>query len=210
VSGVISGYTSLQTSVADWLAKSNLTTFIPAFIQNFEERFYRQPRNYGKWMESSALSVSFSSTATIPTDYLGARTLYLNGQVRQPLIVSSLEQLYAKYPRAGSSGIPAWVSRDGANFVFGPVPNGTYTLNGTYYAKPVLLRNFASDAAAHYLIVNAPDLLLYGALLEAVSFIKDDSRIGIWQSFYDRALSDYRDLQKNLNFSGGSMQVMVA
>lgn len=207
---VISGYTSLLASVANWLSKSNLTSDIPSFVQNWEERFYRQPRNYGKWMESSALSVSFSSTATVPTDYLSARVFYLNGQVRRPLVVSSLEQLYAKYPRGGSSGIPAWIARDGANFVFGPVPNGTFILNGTYYAKPVLLRSFASDAAAHFLILNAPDLLLYGALLEAVPFIKDDNRIAIWQSFHDRALQDYRDLMKAQNFSGGAMQVLVA
>lgn len=210
MSGVITGYTSLQTSVGDWLSKSNLTSFIPAFIQNFEERFLRQPRNFGKWMETSALSVSFSSTAAIPSDFLSLRVAYLNGQVRQPLVNSSLEQLYAKYPRGASSGIPAWIARDGANFVFGPVPNGTFTLNGTYYAKPVLLRNFASDAAAHFLIVNAPDLLLYGALLEAVPFIKDDNRIAIWQSFHDRALQDYRDLMKAQNFAGSAMQVLVA
>jgi hypothetical protein len=209
MSGVISGYTSLQTSVADWLAKSNLTSFIPAFIQNFEERFYRQPRNYGKWMEGS-LSVSFSSTATIPTDFLALRVAYLNGQTGQPLINSSLEQLLAKYPRASASGIPAWIAANGSTFVFGPVPNGTFTLNGTYYAKPVLLRNFASDAAAHFLIVNAPDLLLYGALLEAVPFIKDDGRIAIWQQFYNTALNDYRDLMKAQKFSGGAMQVLVA
>lgn len=209
MSGVITGYTTLQTSVADWLAKGNLTSFIPAFIQNWEERFYRQPRNYGKWMEGS-LNVSFSSTATIPADFLSLRVAYLNGQARQPLINSSLEQLYAKYPRGASSGLPAWIARDGANFVFGPVPSGTFTLNGTYYAKPVLLRTFASDAAAHFLILNAPDLLLYGALLEAVPFIKDDSRIQIWQGFYDRALQDYRDLMKAQNFSGGAMQVLVA
>lgn len=206
---VISGYTSLLASVANWLSKSNLTSDIPSFVQNFEERFLRQPRNYGKWMESS-LSVSFSTTATIPTDFLSLRVAYLNGQSRQPLVNSSLEQLYAKYPRASSSDIPAWIARDGANFVFGPVPNGTFTLNGNYYAKPVLLRNFASDAAAHFLILNAPDLLLYGALLEAVPFIKDDGRIAIWQGFHDRALQDYRDLMKAQNFSGSAMQVLVA
>lgn len=209
MSGVITGYTSLLTSVADWLAKGNLTTFIPAYIQNWEERFYRQPRNYGKWMEGT-LNVSFSSTATIPSDFLSLRVAYLNGQTKPPLVNSSLEQLYAKYPRAASSEVPAWIARDGANFVFGPVPNGTFTLNGTYYAKPVLLRNFASDAAAHFLIVNAPDLLLYGALLEAVPFIKDDNRIPIWQGFYTTALNDYRDLMKAQNFGSGAMQVLVA
>jgi hypothetical protein len=210
MSGLIAGYTSLQTAVTDYVAKGNLASFTPLFIQLWEERFYRQPRNFGKWMETNSLSVSFSSTATIPSDYLALRTSYLNGQVKEPLVVSSLEQLYAKYPRAGSAGIPAWITRDGANFVFGPVPNGTFTLNGTYYAKPTLLRNFASDAAAHFLVVNAPDLLLYGALAETESFLKNDSRIALWKSLYQDALQDYRDLMKAQNISGGAMQVLAA
>ena len=140
MSGIISGYTSLQTAITDYVAKSNLTSFTPLFIQMWEERFYRQPRNYGKWMESASLAVSFSSTAAIPSDFLGLRIGYLNGQSQQPLIWSSVEQLYAKYPRSLATGIPKWISQDGANFVFGPMPNGTYTLNGTYYAKPRIVK----------------------------------------------------------------------
>lgn len=207
---VITGYTSLLTTIADYVAKSNLTTFTPNFVQNWEERFFRQPRNFGTWMETTALSVAFTSTAAVPSDYLSARNFYLNGQTRQSLIVSSLEQLYAKYPRSGSSGLPAWIARNGASFVFGPVPNGTFTLNGTYFAKPVLLRNFTADAAAHFLIVNAPDLLLYGALAEAEPFLKNDDRVALWKSLYQEALQDYRDLMKEQKFSGGAMQVLVA
>lgn len=207
---VVSSYTTLLTAVADWIGRSDLTTFIPNFVQNWEERFYRQPRNQGPWMESSSLSVSFSSTAAIPTDFLALRTAYLSGQSRQALIWSSLEQLYAKYPRSASSGIPAWISRDGANFVFGPVPNSTFTLNGNYLAKPVLLRSFASDAAAHYLVVNAPDLLIYGALCEAEPFLKNDDRLPLWKTLYTEALTDYRDAQKAQRWSNGAMQVLVA
>lgn len=206
---VISGYTSLLTAVSDYMARSDLTTFLPNFVQNFEERFYRQPRNYGKWMES-AFNIAFTTTAAVPADYLAARVFYLNGQTTQPLKVSSLEQVYLSYPRANSSGIPKWITRDGANFVFGPVPSGSFTLNGTYYAKPMLLRNFASDAAAHFLIVNAPDLLLYGALREAEAFMKNDGRIELWGNAYQKAEQDYRDLMKAQNFSGGAMQVLVA
>lgn len=206
---VIAGYTTLVTAVQDYMARGDLSTFVPNAIQNWEERFYRQPRNFGKWMESS-FSVAFTSTATVPTDYLAARVFYLNGQTQQPLKVSSLEQLYLAYPRSGGSGTPKWIARDGANFVFGPAPSGSFTLNGTYYAKPTLLRNFAADAAAHYLIVNAPDLLLYGALLEMEAFIKNDARIAVWSAAHAQALSDYRDLMKAQNFSGGAMQTLVA
>ena len=210
MSGIISGYTSLQTAITDYVAKSNLTSFTPLFIQMWEERFYRQPRNYGKWMESASLAVSFSSTAAIPSDFLGLRIGYLNGQSQQPLIWSSVEQLYAKYPRSLATGIPKWISQDGANFVFGPMPNGTYTLNGTYYAKPTLLRSFAGDAAAHFLIVNAPDLLLYGALAETESFLKNDNRVALWKGLYGEALNDYRDLLKSQKTAASALQVMVA
>lgn len=207
---VISGYTSLLTAVSDYLARSDLTSFLPNFLQNAEERFYRQPRNYGPWMGTGSLSVAFTTTAAVPTDFLAGRSFYLNGKSQRPLVVSSLEQVLMTYPRAGSSGVPKWIARDGANFVFGPLPSGSYTLNGSYYVKPVLLRNFASDAAAHFLIVNAPDLLLYGALLEAEAFTKNDARISIWSAAHAQAQSDYRDLMKAQNYSGGSMQTLVA
>lgn len=205
---VISSYSTLLTEVASWLARSDLTSAIPGFVQNFEEKFYRQPKNYGPWMHSS-FNISFSSTAAVPSDYLTHKVAYLNGQSNAPLVPSSLEQVLMAYPRT-SSGQPKWMARDGANFVFGPAPDGTYTLNGTYFAKPVLLRNFASDAAAHFLIVNAPDLLLYGALLEAQTYLMNDKRLPVWQGFFDRSLSEYRDLMKAQNVSGGSMQILVA
>lgn len=207
---VTSGYISLQANIADYIARSDLTSQIPVFIQSWEERFYRQPRNYGHWMATGVLNVAFMTTAAVPSDFLTARSYYLNGQSQKPLIVSSLEQILVKYPRAGSSGIPKWIARDGANFVFGPIPSGSFTLNGSYYVKPTLIRNFASDAAAHYLIVNAPDLLLYGALLEAEAFIKNDARIATWSAAHAQALSDYRDLIRGQNYSGGSMQTLVA
>lgn len=205
---VITGYTTLLTEVASWLARSDLSSAIPGFVQNFEERFYRQPRNYGAWMES-ALSVVISTIAALPTDYLALRVAYLSGQTTRPLVPSTPEQVYACYPRAGTQGQPKLIARDGANFVFGPVPSAGYTLVGTYYAKPVALRSYASDAAAHWLIVNAPDLLLYGALMEAQPYVMNDKRFGLWQAKYDEAVRDYRDLMKAQNLSGGALRVQA-
>lgn len=210
---VVTSYSTLLTAVSDYIARGDLTTFIPNFIQNAEERFYRQPKNYGPWMTSSALSVAFTTTAAVPTDYLSARILYLNGQSQRPLVVSSLEQILLAYPRSNSAGVPKWIARDGASFVFGPVPSGSFTLNGSYYAKPAALRNYTTggaDAVAHFLILNAPDMLLYGALLEAEAFIKNDARIQTWSAAHAQAQSDYRDLMKAQGFSGGSLQTLVA
>jgi len=207
---VTSGYTSLLANVADWLSRSDLTSQIPVFIQNWEERFYRQPKNWGPWMESAYSTSMSAGVSAVPAAFLGWKVVYLNTTPARRLSPVGLSQLHERYPRGGCTGKPSLIARNGSNFEYGPVPSSDYPVAGSFYAKPTLLRSFASDAAAHYLVLNAPDLLLYGALLEAMPVIKDDARISLWQSYYEQALDDYQDLQKAQNMSGGVLQVRVA
>jgi hypothetical protein len=199
---VITSYSTLLTATSDYLARSDLTTFLPNFVQNWEERFFRDSQNWGAWMES-ALSVALSNNvAALPTDYLGLRVANFSGFSALKRV--TLEQLYDRYPRGRSTaGTATHIARNGSNLVFGPeIQSGTVI--GVYYAKPVALRSFAADAAAHYLIVNAPDLLLYGALLEAMPFIKKDERIPTWSGAYEVALQSYRDRLMAEGSSGSS------
>jgi hypothetical protein len=196
---VITSYSTLLTETASWLARSDLTAAIPGFVQNFEEDFLGDPENWASWMES-ALSVTISSNvAAVPASYLGLRIAYISGN--PPLKRVSLEQLYSRFPRGGgSAGTPRFIARNGANFEFGPAV-ATGTLVGTYYAKPTLLRSFAADAAAHFLIVNCPQLLLYGTLLQAEPFLKNDERIMMWKAAMDMNVASYRKRFVNEQYS---------
>lgn len=190
---VISSYTTLLSEAESWLARGDLTSATPGFVQGFEEDFLSDPENHGAWMES-ALSVSLSNNvAAVPSDYLGLRIAYFSGY--QPLERVTLEQLYKRYPRgAGSSGNARFIARNRTNFEFGP-EGATGTLLGTYYAKPVLLRNYTTggaNAVAHFLIVNFPQLCLFGTLLQAMPYLKDDARLVMWKSAYDLQVATYR------------------
>lgn len=207
---VITSYSTLLTAVADYLARGDLSTFTPNFVQNWEEKFLRQPKNFGRWMETSLSSAISSSVLAVPSAYLGLKYAYVDGSPASRLDRVSLNQLYGTYPRGGDSARPRWISRDTTNFVFGPIPDSNYTIKGVYWAKPTLLRSFASDAAAHWIIVNAPDLALYGALIEAEPFLKNDKRLPVWQGFYDTALMNYRDLHKEEDVSGSPVQEVLA
>ena len=207
---IVTNYTTLQTAIGDWLARSDLTTFIPNFIQNFEEDFLREPKNFGRWMETSLSVAIASSVAAVPSAYLGLKYAYVNGSPSSRLDRMSLNQCLGRYPRGGDTGLPGLIARDGANFIFGPEPDSTYTIKGTYWAKPTLLRSFASDAAAHWLIVNAPDICIYGALLQSAPFLRNDSRLQVWQVMYDRAVNSYRMLNKDEDISGSPSQEVLA
>ena len=190
---IITSYSTLLTEVASWLARSDLTAAIPGFVQNFEEDFLGDPENHAPWMES-ALSVAVSNNAAaLPTDYLGLRIAYFSGYPALKRI--SLEQLYGRYPRGGgTSGVTCHISRNRSSFEFGP-EGASGTLLGTYYAKPTVLRSYATggaDAVAHFLIVNAPQLCLYGSLLHAEPFLKNDDRVMLWKAAYDMQLASYR------------------
>jgi len=201
---VISSYSTLLTEVASWLARSDLTAAIPGFVQGFEEDFLMDPENHAPWMEN-ALSVTLSNNvAAVPTSpqYLGLKIAYFSGYA--PLKRVTLEQLYSRYPRGrGSAGVACFVARNGSNFEFGP-ENQSGDLLGTYYGKPTLLRNFAADAAAHFLIVNAPQLCLYGSLLQAEPFLKEDERVLLWKSAYDLQVASYRKRFTNEAWSGSA------
>lgn len=207
---VIIDYPSLQQAVVDYLAREDLADFVPNFIQNWETKFYRQPENHGGWMEAPLSEVIAAGAIAVPADYLVLKYAYVDGSPSSRLDRMSLNQLYGTYPRGGHSGLPRWIARDGSNFVFGPIPDAPYSIKGTYIARPLWLRAFPGDAAAHWIIVNAPDLPLYGALLEAQPFLMNDKRIPTWDGFYKMALQNYRDLFKREDVSGSPVQEVLA
>lgn len=205
---VISNYETLLTAVADYLARDDLTTFVPNFVQNWEERFYRNPDNWANWMEASLSGTISSGVVAVPSDYLGLCHAYISGDSSTPLLRLSAQQLYAAYPRGSASGRPRAIARDRSNFVFGPVPDSDYTLAGTYYAKPTLIRS--DSDGINWLMTNAPDLILYGALLEGEPFLKNDSRLAVWADFYAEALAAYRRQHRDEDRSGSVLAVTLA
>ena len=203
---VITTYATLSTAIGDYLARSDLTTFIPNFVQNCEEKLYRELRISA--MEK-ALSVSISSgVAAVPSDYLEMRYAYLTTSPITWLERLSPEDIYSRYPsRSGGGEIPKFYAREGTDFIFGPYP-GAYTMAGIYYAKLTLLRNDVDGT--NWFTTNAPDLLLYGSLLEAEPFIKNDARLALWRQMYAESLALVKRQDRMENWSGGSLRARTA
>jgi hypothetical protein len=196
---VITDYASLQTAVSDYLARDDLTSFVPNFIQNCENKLYRTMNIRG---EETALSVSISGgVAAVPSDFKALKFAYYDGTPVDLLDWVALDELYRDYPnRSQTSSNPAVISREGSNFVFGPVAT-TGTLKGIYYKKLDPLRTTDST----WYVTNAPDVLLYGSLLESAPFIHNDERLPTWAQLYRDALQTLKDEEYNSATSWGSV-----
>lgn len=180
----ITNYTTLQTAVADWLARSDLTTYIPDFIAAAEHQIYygsddpafpTEPLRVRQMETTATLSLS-TNPVSLPSDFLESRRLYINDSDRSPLSPVSPEQLLTDYPLA-TTGRPRKFSVEGAQVRFGPSPDSAYEAPLLYYAKPDALASTSTNAV----LTAYPMLYLYTALVFAEPFIKNDSRIDNWR-----------------------------
>ena len=71
-------YSELKTTVANYLARSDLTSVIPDFIRLAEERLRRDIRTRMMLTVATASTIAADSTVGLPTDFLEMRDIHLN------------------------------------------------------------------------------------------------------------------------------------
>lgn len=198
---LVTNYATLVTTIEDYLAVSNLTTFVPNFLQNSQSKLYRALRI--RPMET-ALSVTIGSgVAALPADYLDLKYAYVNSSPVKFLERVTPEEIYTNYPTRSSSGKPHWIAREAENFIFGPYPDSTYAIAGIYYKQLTLL---SASNTTNWFTTNAPDVLIYGALLEAQAFIMNDERIPMWQAMFDESVATIAGQDKREKHSGSTLR----
>lgn len=104
---------------------------------------------------------------------------------RTSLYARSYEYARSYWPDATQTDEPVfYADYDYNHWLVVPTPDAAYPLEILYYQLPPLLDE---EHETNWLTENAPEILLYGTLLEATPFLKNDERIPVWQNMYDRA-----------------------
>lgn len=199
----ISNYSELQTAVASWLHRSDLTSIVPDLIVLGEKRIFRKVRC--RVMETALSDTIASGVIAVPSDYLELKYSYINSTPVNNLTKASASQIYQEFPLRSSDKKPTKIAREGSNFIFGPYPDSAYTVKGIYYAKPTSI-----VSSANALFLANPDLYLFSALCEAAPYIKDDPRLVIWEAKLTSIIEDIRNEDADENASGGGMTVRAA
>jgi len=118
---------------------------------------------------------------------------------RKQLFTRAYEYVRQYWPDETLTGEPQfYADYDYTHWVFAPTPDADYPFEILYYELPPLLDD---NVQSNWLTEYAPQLLLYGTLLEATPFLKNDERIPVWQAMYDRAAAmlNGEDLAKVLD-----------
>lgn len=201
----ITNYSGLKTSVANYLGRSDLTAQIPDFITLAEYRLQRNLRVRQMLKTASASTTGGDSTVGLPSDFLELRDIYINSNPRFALNYLS-PSAFSRDARAAESGRPNFYTLRAAEFELAPIPDSNYSLVMLYFAKPDLL---SDSNVSNVFLANAPDALLYGALLEAEPYLMNDNRIAIWSNFYNSALESLNVSDESSEYSGVPLQMTV-
>ena len=200
----INTYATLKTAAANWLDRSDLGDRIPEFIALAEALFNRTLRIRAMETTVADATPSGSKEDALPSGYLQMREIHLATSPIVSLAYITPEIMYRI--RAGStSGKPNSYTILGDNVLFGPTPDSAYDYSMTYYKSFTAL----SDAATtNWIILNAPDLYLYGTLLQAEPFLMNDNRVALWERAVRQIIADLQEQDNKDRHSGSEMRVM--
>ena len=198
----ITTYSELQSAVASWLHRSDLTPYISDFITLGETRIFRELRV--KDMEATLSATVSAGVIATPTSYIDLKYAYVNQNPVTKLERKTADWIYTNYPTRQSENTPVFIAREAGNFIFGPYPDSNYLITGVYYKNigPV-------SSSAHAVFTNNPDLYLWASLAESAPFLKNDNRVTLWEAKYQGALQAAQSASDREMTSGGPLRVTV-
>lgn len=211
----ITDFASLQTAVTEYLARDQDATLIariPTFIQLAEAKFNRVL--FTRQMETrSTTSVDITTAEpefiSLPTDFQSMRRIRISSVTGKPTLqfLTGEQMEEYRYAVGNSAGQPLYFSVLGTELELAKTPDANYTLEMVYRANIPAL---TSTNTTNWLITAAPDAYLYGTLLEAAPYMKDDQRIATWAQGLSTVIDGINSIALTSTFNAGPMQVRAS
>lgn len=195
----ISTYSELQTSVADFLNRDDLTTIIPDFITMAEAKFDRELRHWR--METRSTATLDSQYSAIPDQFLEpVRLSLLNDTTSTMELVGTWAIADLRAKSANRTGKPEFYAILDGSIEVQPTPDGSYNLEMVYYSA---IDKLSASNTTNWLLDTHPDAYLYGALLHSAPYLQEDNRVQVWAALYQSAI-DAINMESDKSKTSGS------
>lgn len=200
----ITNYSELTTAVANWLDRDDLTLRIPEFIALAEAKFNRTLRLRSMEAKYTANTVASQRNLALPTGYIQMRNFQVN---TTPLTTLSYvtPEIYDRLWGGSTSGTPKFYTILANEISFGPIPDSVMEVEMLFYKN---FENLSSVVATNWLITNAPDVYLYGCMMQAEPFIMNDERVALWGASLNKAIAELQEQDNKDRHSGSALRVM--
>jgi hypothetical protein len=178
-------YDSLVNDVSSYLERTDQATLekIPTFIMLAEQVIAAELKFLGNLTVATSTMVAGEATIDKPARW--RKTVSINVTVdgeRYPVFLRKYEYLRQYWPDPTQTGTPKfYCDYDYTHWLIAPTPASAYNYEVLYYER---LEPLDSSNQSNWFTQYAPQALLYGTLLQAMPFLKNDERIQMWQAQY--------------------------
>jgi len=202
----ITNYTNLQSTIADYLNRSDLTSIIPVFVQLAEAQMNRDIRHYEMEARSTGVQDAGDEYMQVPSTWLENIRAHVQGTGTTPLDLISRAAMADK--RAGAedmAGRPEYYCMADGQFQLYPTPDSEYTIELLFYEK---IPDLASNST-NWLLEEAPDVYLYGSLIHSAPYLQEDERAMVWAQMYAAAVQRLNESSEKARMSGSGLTLKV-
>jgi len=187
-------YDSLVEDISSYLERTDTATLekIPQFIMLAEQVIAAELKFLGNLTVATSNMVTGEPVIDKPARW--RKTVSMNIIVagkRQPVLLRKYEYLREYWPEASQEEVPKfYCDYDYTHWLVAPTPAQDYTFEVLYYER---IQPLDSSNQTNWFTQYAPQALLYGSLLQAMPFLKNDERIPMWQQQYTQIMSVLKD-----------------
>ncbi len=206
----ISNYSDLQSQIASYLARNDLTSQIPTFIQLTEAKLQR------KFVGVTSLSGSNATNWMLtnnPDVYLYGALLEAQPYLMDDARIATWADIYAtvvaqvRYPSTSANftnynGLKAavqdWINRSDLTDA---IPNFIRLAEVKF---SITFKNFtplSSGNPTNSILTNYPDVYLYGTLVEYATYVNDTANLAIYEQELANRLAIIRVVDTTSNFT---------
>jgi hypothetical protein len=190
-------YDSLVENIQSYLERNDTATVdkIPLFIMLAEQVIASKIKFLGNLTVNTSNMVVGNAVIAKPARW--HKTVSMNITVageREPVLLRKYEYLRNYAPDPTATGIPKYYADyDYTNWLVAPTPAVAYAFEVLYYER---VQPLDSSNQTNWFTIYAPQALLYGSLLQAMPFLKNDERIPMWQAQYEAIMTTLAEEDK--------------
>lgn len=183
-------YDSLVENIESYLERTDTATIdkIPTFIMLAEQVIAAEIKFLGNLNVANSTFVQGQQQIQKPARW--HKTVSMNITVdgnRQPILLRPYEYCREYWPNDTAEDVPKFFADyNYFNWIVVPTPDDDYSFEVLYYER---VQPLDSNNQTNYFTINAPQALLYGSLLQAMPFLKNDERLPMWQAQYQAIMN---------------------
>jgi len=177
------------------------TDQINSFIQQAEQRIFNSVQIPDLRKNVTGSLTSSNRYLNVPSDWLATFSIaVIDGDGKYYYLLNKdVNFIRESYPNPSVEGLPQhYALFDDTTWIVGPTPDASYNVELHYFYYPTSITG--STSGTSWLGDNFDSVLLYGALLEAYTFMKGEGDVlAAYQKRYDEALAMLKQLGEGKN-----------